>query len=314
MDIEENIEVDSQKEKKRKTRLKKNGKPRKRWGDRRDGRRVRTLPPMMYVVPFVMKDRCDAQNYFKSRVDMEIIEAYLRHKRGDLKSIGFMHIMAAAYVRLVSQKPALNRFISGQRIFKRDDIRLSMVVKKAMDLNAQESMIKVIFDPRDTIDDVYNKMEEKIAIARTAGDSNHFDRVARALFALPALLFRGFIALMRALDYFGLMPGVIDRASPFHASFFISNLGSLGIPPIYHHLYNFGNLPVFVTFGAMYRERTFDKDGKMVVKKYIDYTVVCDERITDGHYYASAFKTMEYIMKHPFELDTPPKTVVEDID
>lgn len=301
------------KEKKVKEKKVKVKKPRKRLGDRRDGRRVRTLPPMMYVVPFIMKDRCDAQNYFKSRVDMDIIEEYLRDKKKDCKGLGFMHIMAAAYVRLVSQKPALNRFIAGQRIYKRDDIRLSMVVKKSMELNAQEGMIKVIFDPKDTIYDVYDKMEEKIAIARKAGDSNGFDRVARALFALPALIFRGFIALMRGLDYIGLMPRFIDSASPFHASFFISNLGSLGIPPIYHHLYNFGNLPVFITFGAMYRQKTRDAEGNETVKKYIDYTVVVDERITDGHYYASAFKTMDYLLKHPSELDVPPETVVEDI-
>lgn len=301
------------KNKEKKVKLKKNGKPRKRLGDRRDGRRVRSLPPMMYVSPFIMKDRCDAQNYFKSRVDMDVIEKYLREKRSDIKGLGFMHIIAAAYVRVLSKKPALNRFIAGQRIYKRDDIRLSMVVKKEMDLNAQESLIKVIFDPKDTINDVYEKMEVKIEEARAAGDTNGFDRITRSLFVLPALLFRGFIAVLRFLDYFGLMPRFLDNVSPFHASFFISNLGSLGIPPIYHHLYNFGNLPVFITFGAIYRETTKDRDGNDVVKKYIDYTVVCDERITDGHYYASAFKTMDYILRHPSMLDNPPDEVVEDI-
>ena len=85
------------KEKKVKEKKVKVKKPRKRLGDRRDGRRVRTLPPMMYVVPFIMKDRCDAQNYFKSRVDMDIIEKYLRDKKADCKGLGFMHIMAAAH-------------------------------------------------------------------------------------------------------------------------------------------------------------------------------------------------------------------------
>ncbi len=301
------------KEKKIKEKKVKVKKPRKRLGDRRDGRRVRTLPPMMYITPFVMKDRCDAQNYFKSSVDMDIIEEYLRDKKKDYKGLGFMHIMAAAYVRLISQKPALNRFIAGQRIYKRDDIRLCMVVKKSMDLNAQESIIKVIFDPKDTIYDVYNKMEEKIAVAKQAGDSNGFDRVARMFFALPALVFRGFMKILRFMDYFGIMPKFIDNASPFHASFFISNLGSLGIPPIYHHIYNFGNLPVFITFGSIHRQKVRNADGTETVKKYLDYTAVVDERITDGHYYATAFKEMDYILKHPSELDTPPATVVEDI-
>ena len=295
----------------------KNGKIKRRLGDRWNGRKIRTLPPMMYVVPFIMKDRCDAQNYFSSRVDMDIIEGYLRkckNEEGKLKGLGFMHLLVAAFVRTVSQKPAINRFVAGQRIYARNDISLSMVVKKSMELNAQESTIKVKFEPTDTIEQVYEKMEEKIAIARTAGDSNGFDKTARKLFVLPALFFRALIAFFRFLDYFGILPKFLDGVSPFHASFFVTNLGSLGIPTIYHHLYNFGNLPIFISFGSMYREKVLDKEGNEKIKKYLDYTVVMDERITDGHYYASALKTLEYYLRHPTELENPPEAVVEDIE
>ena len=296
----------------------KNGKIKRRLGDRFNGRRLRTLPPMMYAVPFIMKERNDSQNFFNSRVDMDIVEGFLRQcKNGEderLKALGFMHLLTAAYVRTVSQKPAINRFIAGQRIYSRTEITLSMVVKKTLDLNAQESTIKVHFEPTDTITDVFTKMEEKIAVAKAAGDTNNFDRLMRKLFVLPRFVFRGFVGLLEWLDYHGIMPKVLHRVSPFHASLFITNLGSLGIPPIYHHLYNFGDLPIFISFGSMYREKIIDKDGNEKVKKYLDYTVVMDERITDGHYYASALKTLEYYMKHPTELLTPPETVVEDIE
>lgn len=296
----------------------KNGKIKRRLGDRFNGRKLRTLPPMMYAVPFIMKERCDAQNFFNSRVDMDIVESFLRQcKNGEderLKGLGFMHLLVAAYVRTVSQKPGINRFCAGQRIYSRTEITLSMVVKKSMDLNAQESTIKVNFEPTDTITDVFSKMEEKISIAKTAGDTNNFDHLTRKLFVLPRFIFRGFVGLLKWMDYNGIMPKVLHRVSPFHASLFITNLGSLGIPPIYHHLYNFGDLPIFISFGSMYREKTIDKDGSEKVKKYLDYTVVMDERITDGHYYASALKTLEYYMRHPTELLTPPETVVEDIE
>jgi len=161
---------------------------------------------------------------------------------------------------------------------------------------------------------VYAKMEEKIAIAKAEGDTNSFDRLTRKLFVLPTFFFRGFIGLIKGMDYLGIMPKALHRISPFHASLFITNLGSLGIPTIYHHLYNFGDLPIFISFGSMYREKIIDKDGNEKVKKYLDYTVVMDERITDGHYYASALKTLEYYMKHPKELLTPPESVVDDIE
>ena len=93
----------------------------------------------------------------------------------------------------------------------------------------------------------------------------------------------------------------------------ITDLGSLGIPPIYHHIYNFGNLPIFLAFGAKRTETGINAEGKVVHRKFVDYKIVCDERICDGTYYASAFKYLRYYLKNPDELTRPPESVVEDI-
>jgi hypothetical protein len=290
-------------------------KRKRRFGDRRDGYKVRTLPPMQYVAVSIMHKRNDSQNLFAGSTDYAYIDEYIRKKREEgLTGFGFMHVIVAAYVRVVSQKPALNRFIAGWRIFKRHEIVLSMMVKKSMKVNAQESAIKVRFAPTDTAEDVYRKMEEKIREATAEGDANTFDTVARVINFLPSVILRWFIAFMQFLDFFGIMPKIIDEASPFHASVYISNLGSLGIPPIYHHLYNFGNTPVFITFGAKRRELALKNDGSTYTRTMIDYTVVTDERITDGHYLATAFKDLDRLFRDPSKLDTPPATVVEDVD
>ena len=276
---------------------------------------LRTLSPMHYIAVSLMHKRNDAQNLFASSIDYGKIEDYIHKKREEgLAGFGFMHLIVAAYVRTVSQKPAINRYIAGYRIFKRDEIVLSMMVKKSMKVNAQESAIKVRFQPTDTADDVYRKMEEAIEIATKDGDSNSFDSVTRILNIMPSIILRGFVALMQLFDFFGFMPKAIEEISPSHASVFISNLGSLGIPPIDHHLYNFGNTPVFITFGTKRRENVLNLDGTVSQKVMVDYTVVTDERITDGHYFATAFKCLEKFMKAPEKLDTPPETVVEDID
>lgn len=292
------------------------GERKRRLGDRRDGRRVRSLSPMQYVVPFIMKTRNDASNFFQSKVELGRVDNYIRKKRKEegMNGLGFMHIMAAAYVRMCSQYPACNRFIAGQRIYQRGDIVLNMMVKKSMELNAQESSIKVTFSPDDDIYAVYEKMEKEIMKARETGDTNHFDVVARALQWMPTLIFRGFVSIITFLDYIDLMPNVIHRASPFHGTIFISNLGSLGIPPIYHHLYNFGNVPMFITFGTKYTVHEVALGGEVEKHRYIDYTAVSDERITDGHYLASAFKYLDWLFRHPDELDKAPETVIEDVD
>ena len=290
-------------------------KKKRRLGDRHDGRKIRTLPPMQYVAVSIMHKRNDAQNLFKSSIDYAYIDEYIRKKREEgLTGFGFMHVIVAAYVRMVSQKPALNRYIAGWKIFARNEIILSMMIKKEMKANAQESAIKVRFQPTDTAEDVYYRMEKAISEARQEGDSNTFDNVARIVSYLPSILLRWFVAFMQFLDYFGIMPKIVEEASPFHASVFISNLGSLGIPPIYHHLYNFGNVPVFITFGTKRRELQLNADGTTSPRTMIDYTVVTDERTTDGHYLATALKGLEKLFRSPEKLDTAPETVVEDID
>lgn len=286
-----------------------------RFGDRHDARKMHSLQPMQYIMPFIMKERCDAQNYFNASIDCDYLEEYIRQKREEgLVGFGLMHIIVAGYVRMVSQFPGINRYIAGQRIFARDEIVVSMMVKKEMKVNAQDSAIKVRFSPSDTIYDVYNKINEQIEIAAAQGDTNGFDKVARLLVKLPAPLLRGFVGLMKTMDYFGIMPRIIDEVSPFHASMFISNLGSLGIPPIYHHIYNFGNISVFITFGAKQKQLKLASDGSVKEHYVVDYTVVTDERTTDGHYYANAFKGLQKIFRNPQKLDTPPEKVVYDVD
>ena len=90
-------------------------------------------------------------------------------------------------------------------------------------------------------------------------------------------------------------------------------MGSLGIPPVFHHLYDFGNLPLFLSYGAKYEENSLDKDGNVVTKRYIDFTISCDERICDGHYYASAIKYLKSVFNHPEVLDAPPEKIIEDL-
>ena len=157
-------------------------------------------------------------------------------------------------------------------------------------------------------------MEEHVIKVKKKEASGNDGRFLRKLFSLPTFFMRGCVGLLKVMDYFGIIPRFAYRASPFHASLFLTNLGSLGIPPVFHHLYDFGDIPLFIAFGSMYREKVIDKNGEEKVKKYIDYTVTMDERITDGHYFASALKTLEHYLRHPEELLTPPETVVDDVE
>ena len=190
-----------------------------------------------------------------------------------------------------------------------------MVIKKEMSTNSPDTAIKVHLTPRDTAADVYHKLQAAVDKEKDSAalDSN-FDNLAGLLNLIPGVFLKFAVWLLNLLDYFGLLPKFLMEISPFHGSLFFTSMGSLGIPPIYHHLYDFGNLPVFGAFGCKRRALEVTEDGSVVQKKYIDVKFVLDERIVDGFYYATFFKYYRRLLAHPEVLDLPPEEVVKDID
>ncbi len=287
---------------------------RKRFGDRYEGRRIRTADAMSIVSPYIMKTRSGSQNLLMDEVNLSAIDEYLAEKKkAGFKGISYMHVVVAAYIRAVSQYPSINRFISGQRLYKRDKIVVAITIKQKMSIQSPDTAIKVYFEPNATIDDVYYAFEKAINEYRENPDSD-FDDIAGVLRFFPGLLLRFFIGTLSFLDYFGIMPKAIVDLSPFHSSIYITNLASLGIPPVYHHLYNFGNVPVFLAFGARKRRNEIADDGSVVKQSYFDLTYVLDERICDGYYFGAAYKYMRKLFKNPSVLDVKPENVVQDID
>ncbi|MBQ6692948.1 MAG: 2-oxo acid dehydrogenase subunit E2, partial [Clostridia bacterium] len=119
---------------------------------------------------------------------------------------------------------------------------------------------------------------------------------------------------LKTMDYFGILPKFLEKLSPFHGSMFITSMGSLGIPPIYHHLYDFGTVPVFCSFGAKQKAYELQPDGTVKERRFITLMWTLDERICDGFYYATAMKTLRNILRNPYVLDERPEQVFEDVE
>lgn len=286
------------------------------WGDRTDGRRVRSLPPMAQVSPYIMVTRNTSTNYFTDSFELSHIERYVRQKRREgYTNFGVMHVLLAAYVRALARYPGLNRFLAGQKVYTHgDDVQFCMTIKKEMSSDSPDTVIKVHLSPKDTAMDVYNKVNAEIEKVKNTPLDSNFDNTAHVLTLIPGVFLKFTVWLLRTLDYFGMLPQFLLEVSPFHGSVFFTSMGSLGIPPIYHHLYDFGNLPVFGSFGCKRRSLEVQEDGTVVQKKYIDFKFCMDERIVDGFYYAAFFKHYKRIILHPEVLDNPPEEIIRDID
>ena len=281
----------------------------------KEGRRIRTLNPFNTIIPYIMVERSDSQNTINDSFDVSGAEQLVRRLRSEgYDSIGILHIVITAYVRALSQRPGVNRFIRGQKIYARNGIVINMAVKRKMSLDGQETTVKLHLSPSDTLLDVYRKFND--LLLSTIGEEtseNNTDSTARIIGYIPGLVKKWVIWLLKLLDYFGLLPSAIINASPFHGSMFITSMASLNIPPIRHHLYNFGNVPVFIAFGAKRPELVLNEDGSVSRRRVVDFVANLDERICDGYYYASALKMFKKYLTSPEGLLDPPEQVVEDI-
>ena len=286
------------------------------WGDRSDGRRIRSLPPMAQVVPYIMVTRNTSTNYFTEAFEISNLDRYIRQKRREgLTNFGLTHVFLACYCRALARYPGLNRFVAGQKVYSRgNDIQFCMTIKKEMNSSSPDTVIKVHLTPWDTAEDVYNKMNVEVEKVKNTPLDSSFDNTAHALTLIPGVLLKFAVWLLKTLDYFGMLPRFLLEVSPFHGSVFFTSMGSLGIPPIYHHLYDFGNLPVFGSFGCKRRALEVQEDGSVVQRKYIDFKFTMDERILDGFYYAAFFKHYKRLLQHPEILDHPPEEVLPDIE
>ncbi len=209
----------------------------KRFGDRYDGRRVRHSDPTNMIIPFIMRERNDAEVFFDAEVNMSRIDELIREKRKNGEEARTLDYIIAIIVRTISQYPRMNRFIAGRRCFARDNILISMVIKRELNTHTPETAVKFEFDPKSTVSDISKKIDETIEKTKHKDDVNSTDKLMKTLNVLPRCLFSFAIWFMRFTDFYGVLPKAVHNASPFHTSVFITNMGSIGAEPIYHHIY-----------------------------------------------------------------------------
>ena len=287
----------------------------KRTGDRREGRLLRSLDASSRVTPFFLRRRSEAVYRLADSVEVSGIEQWLREKRAEgWAGLGFLHLMVAAYVRTVSMRPGINRFISARRIYARSEIQVVFSVERAASGAAAAASVKVSFSPTDTVFDVYRRISEAMDGVKADVAVSESERVADVLGRLPRPFLRLATAVLRVLDYFDWLPRTWLDASPFHGSLTVLDMGSLGVVPADPALPDVGNLSCGISFGAKHWVREPDGSASGAERHFVDYRVACDGRIADSNYYASALKALKYFLKNPAHLELPPESIEDDLN
>ena len=279
------------------------------FGKRPDGKRIQAVDPVVSLMPYLMPMRCDAQVMMDFKVDFEKLTRYIAAKRDEGHRVTFLEILISAFVHTMASIPEANRFIVNKQMFARNELTVAFTVLKegSSGVNVEENAVKCRFLPTDTIFDVSARVSKAIEESKKTEAQNATMKlaqlIAKPLFANPL------VGLIRLLDRYGLIPGFVLDASPFHTSMFVTNMASIGMPAVKHHIYNFGTTSMFFSIGMPERTVAVGPDGKAVRKRLLPLGVVADERICAGAVYARLVDGIMKCLNNPELLETPAENV-----
>ena len=273
------------------------------FGKRADGKVVKTNDPIFMIIPHIMKKRSDSQVFYTEELPIAPLDEYIAKKEAEGIKMSYMSIIYAAMVRIICQKPSLNRFVVNGKVYARNSIAVSLAIKKGLSEDAEETNLKLHFSGSENIFEVKDRLEREIADNKDTEAKNNTDNFVRALLHIPNWIIKLVINFFMFLDRHELLPKAIIELSPFHTSAYLTNVGSLGIDAIYHHLYDFGTTGMFLAMGKKRKSYIYEEDS-IKETKALSIRWVLDERICDGYYYASAVKLFNKYMKKPELLET----------
>ena len=280
---------------------------------RPDGRAIKNLEPLQKIMPYIMKTRTDSMNMYQDTFACEAMDAYIKEKEAEGIKMGYMHILIAAMVRLLATRPQLNRFVMNGRIYARKKIWISFVVHPTLEDASTETTVKLCFDGTENIIEVAEKVNDIIRKeTRDRKGENGTDQLARVLTRIPSGVIKLVVNTLMWMDRHNMMPKKVVELSPFHTSIFITNLKSLGISHIYHHVYEFGTTGLFMAMG---KEKVIPVvSGKeSIQEKHMSFGLVSDERFCDGLYFALSLRQLRKMIRNPKCLEEPLAEKVEDV-
>lgn len=258
------------------------------WFRRFDGDVVRTTGTRA-IMPFLIPTRAGATVFFEQELDVTRAQAFCEARRAAGQKLTIFHLYTYCVVKVLAERPRLNRFTSGSSLYQRKEIELSFSAKKSLSDDAAMVAIKRRFDPSADFDSHVERLGGGVKEGRS-NEKNQTDKELSILLRLPSFLLRWSIGLARWLDARNLLPKALIESDPLYCSVFVANLGSVGLDAVYHHLYEWGNCPIFAALG---RVREVERGGERRKVCTVKYSF--DERIEDGLYCA---RSLERLREH----------------
>lgn len=288
----------------------------RRPGDRKDGRLIRDLDAMHYIVPVIYPNRCDNEAFISERIDLTNANAFLEKKNAQNPEYKYnlFQLIVTAMARILTLRPKMNRFIANKNVYQRNEVSAAFVVKKLFDDDGGEALAFLHFKDSDTLDTIHDEIYKRVSSCRSSGKdsvASGTDDTMEFLVKIPRFLSKFLLAILRFLDRHGWIPQSIIASDPYYASAVLTNLGSIKLHSGYHHLTNWGTNSVFVAIGEKKPRPFFDGQGSVTMRESVDLGLTIDERLADGYYYSKTIRLMKKLLENPELLEQPLSTEVD---
>ena len=272
--------------------------------DRFDGTAVPNVHPVRRIMPFIMPTKNGAFVLFEHDIPTAPLIPFLADANRDRpadRPITMFHCVLRAIGIALNEFPRLNRYVSGSRLYARKSVWLAFSAKQRLERDAPLFTAKVEVLPDEPLGAFVDRILSVLGDGRS-GKESHADREIKGFLKLPGPVLRAAVKMQRVLDGWNLLPSSLLADDPLYASAFIANLGSVGLDAAFHHLYEYGTIPIFVVVGAYRRVAVVEEDGRIVAQRVATLKYTYDERVEDGFYCARAVSRMKELIEHPAEL------------
>ena len=278
---------------------------------------VAEAPAMRRFMPYLLRTRNESFVLFEQELDLTRTFQYLEEQRarrgpggaageaGDTPEVGLFHVILCAAARAFGERPQLNRFVVGGKIYQRRHIELSFAIKKQRSDTGALTTSKLRFLPTETPLSVAEKVQGAVRFGRSDKKSRA-DQETALVMRLPGPLLRFLMWLQRGLDAWNLLPAGLIEPDPLYCSMFLANLGSIGLDSAYHHLFEYGTCSFFAVIGKVQRRGLSQADGAGPDRPVVNIKYTFDERITDGWYCARSLELFRKWVEDPAQLEAPP--------
>lgn len=283
------------------------------FANRYDGRRLKTISPFVKIIPYIMTKRSDAHVFSKMTVNTDIINEYIREKQKEGLKITYLHLFIAVFVRVIAQRPQLNRFVMNNRLYARNRIWISLSIKRTLKDYGEETTVKFAFTGHENIYEIAEIIDKNIEESIHVGSDSKVDKIADWIMSLPNFIVKILIGTIKQMDKLNVLPGFLIEASPFHTTLFFTYLKSIKLDYVYHHIYDFGNTGIFISLGKEKKVPVAEKD-EVKVQRVCEMGAAIDERICDGLYFSNSLKLVKKYLENPYLLEANLEEVVQDVE